>query len=223
MTRRPANWASRMAKVNAGMSSTQNPAPLSRSAFESPLSKQQVREAISANTLEDKLRTIPVQAGDMLYVDANTVHAMGPGLTILETQQYSDVTYRLYDYGRPRELHVDAGLAVTATETRAGKIEPLPMEGFTRLIASPYFVVDRFTLVGSSTPLGKHGKLQVLVALSDGCFVEYSTGISVPLLPGHAVVLPAEDIAYTLCAPFAAQRLGRPPNRLRCRWSLATS
>jgi mannose-6-phosphate isomerase len=75
-----------------------------------PLTTEQIHAAIEDETLEDHLRYIPVHAGDMVFVDAGTIHAIGPGMVVLETQQYSDITYRLYDYGRPRELHVQAGL-----------------------------------------------------------------------------------------------------------------
>jgi mannose-6-phosphate isomerase len=133
----------------------------------------------------------------MVFVDAGTVHAIGPGVVLLETQQYSDLTYRLYDYGRPRELHVDQGLAVTRTQTRAGLVEPQPMDGFARLIASDYFVVDRFELgTGESKPLGKRGEMQVLVALGMGAAVRAEGGAPVGLKPGHALVLPAEGAGY---------------------------
>lgn len=166
--------------------------------FRGPMTNEDVREAIANHTLEEKLAYVPVKAGDMVFVDANTVHAIGPGMTVLETQQYSDVTYRLYDYGRPRELHVDAGLAVTRTATRAGLVEPQPMEGFTRLVASDYFVVDRFDVASGAAALGKVGELQIVVALAEGCFVESSAGTATPLQAGRAVVLPAEAIEYSL-------------------------
>ena len=67
---------------------------------------------------------MPVAAGDMIYVDAGTVHAIWPGSILLETQQNSDVTYRMYDYGRPRELHIEKSLEATKLTTRAGKVAP---------------------------------------------------------------------------------------------------
>ncbi len=88
--------------------------------FRGEISAEEVRAAIANGTLEEKLNYVPVKAGDMVFVDAGTVHSIGPGMVILETQEYSDITYRLYDYGRPRELHVDAGLAVTRTSSSAG-------------------------------------------------------------------------------------------------------
>ncbi len=160
--------------------------------FREEISSEQIREAIADGTLEDKLNYLPVKAGDMVYVDAGTVHAIGPGMVVLETQQYSDVTYRLYDYGRPRELHVDAGLAVSKTKTKAGLVAPVRMEGFVRLVESPYFVVDKFSVDGEAA-LGLAERMQMVVALGDGCFVGERA-----LKPGCLVVLPGEGVAYTL-------------------------
>ena len=68
------------------------------------------------------LNWVDVYAGDMLYVAAGTVHTIGGGMVLVETQQTSDITYRLYDYGRPRELHIAEGLAATKLHTNAGKV-----------------------------------------------------------------------------------------------------
>jgi mannose-6-phosphate isomerase len=156
--------------------------------FRETMTSKEIAAAIADGTLEDKLRYLPVKAGDMVFVDAGTVHAIGPGMVVLETQQYSDVTYRLYDYGRPRELHVEAGLAVSKTETEAGLVAPVKMDGFVRLVASEYFAVDRFEVAGE-VALGCAGELQILVALSSGLSVA-----DVVLPAGFAVVLPAEGV-----------------------------
>ena len=174
--------------------------------FKEPISKQQMKEAIEDGTLESKLRTLTVKPGDMVFVDAGTIHAIGPGMVVLETQQYSDTTYRLWDYGRPRELHVDAGTAVTRSETAAGLVAPQPMDGFTRLIASQYFVVDRFVLGGApATELGEAGKLQILIALDNGCSVQAAEGEAVPVQRAQALVLPSTATAYRLQGPADAQ------------------
>jgi mannose-6-phosphate isomerase len=157
-----------------------------------PMTGEQVRAAIADQTLEGKLRHLPVKAGDMVYVDAGTVHAIGPGVTVLETQEYSDITYRLYDYGRPRELHVEQGLAVVRNSNEAGLLAPVAKHGFVRLVASPYFVVDRFSVDGEAE-LGDVGKMQILVALEDGCSVGTTA-----LPAGWAVVVPAAETAYRL-------------------------
>ena len=85
----------------------------------------------------------------MIFVDAGTVHAIMPGVVLLETQQNSDLTYRMYDYGRPRELHIDRSLEAMRTKTRAGKIPPVPENAHIKLIDVPYFRIDRFALESS--------------------------------------------------------------------------
>lgn len=71
-----------------------------------------LRAAALDGSIEDLLDWKPVSAGDFFFVPAGTVHAIGGGLSLVEFQQNADVTYRLYDYGRPRELHLDDGIAV---------------------------------------------------------------------------------------------------------------
>lgn len=167
--------------------------------FRDPLTTAEIAASIQDGSIEGKLRMLPVKAGDMVFVDAGTVHAIGPGMVVLETQQYSDTTYRLWDYGRPRELHVDAGLAVTRIDTEAGLVSPEAHGHFTRLVSSEHFRVDRFTLAGGEpTPLGEAGRLQILIALGSGCAAMTEEGVAYPLAYGQAVVLPADDTAYEL-------------------------
>ena len=88
------------------------------------VSPENVQEEIDAGTLEESLHLVPVTAGEMILVDAGTVHAIWPGSILLETQQNCDITYRMYDYGRGRELHIEKSLEAMKLETRAGKVEP---------------------------------------------------------------------------------------------------
>ena len=87
-----------------------------------------LREAALDGSVEDLMDWRPVDAGDFFYVPAGTVHAIGGGLSLLEFQQNADVTYRLYDYGRPRELHLEDGIAVARprpySDDRARHITP---------------------------------------------------------------------------------------------------
>ena len=76
------------------------------------VSNNALREAALDGSIEDLLDWRPVAAGDFFYVPAGTVHAIGAGISLVEFQQNVDVTYRLYDYGRPRELHLEDGVAV---------------------------------------------------------------------------------------------------------------
>ena len=71
------------------------------------LTSAEIRGAALDGSIEELLAWQPVSAGDFIFVPAGTIHAIGAGITLLEFQQNTDVTYRLYDYGRPRELHLD--------------------------------------------------------------------------------------------------------------------
>lgn len=103
----------------------------------------QVRAGVKDETLEDCLKAVSVTAGDLILVDAGTVHAIWPGSILLETQQYSDLTYRLYDYGRPRPLHVDKALEAIRLVTRGGKVAPRLFPDRTVLIEDQYFCVEK--------------------------------------------------------------------------------
>jgi mannose-6-phosphate isomerase len=177
--------------------------------FREAITLDQIREAIHNGTLEDKLQHIPVKAGDMVFVDAGTVHAIGPGMVVLETQEYSDITYRLYDYGRPRPLHIDAGLAVTRPLSDAGLKPPAEMKGFTRLVTSHYFIVDRFKPVAGGSPLGMPNKMQMLFALNEGSTITGGDATT-SLTPGSIVLLPAEDIDYNLHVEGEVIRIAQP-------------
>jgi mannose-6-phosphate isomerase len=74
------------------------------------VSKAQLRQAALDGSIEDLVDWRPAAAGDILYSPAGTIHALGPGLTLIEVQQNVDVTYRLYDYGRDRELQLEEGI-----------------------------------------------------------------------------------------------------------------
>ncbi len=80
--------------------------------FVGGLDKDELRAAALDGSIEQRMHWRPVRAGDFFFVPAGTVHAIGAGIHLLEFQQNSDVTFRLYDYGRPRELHVDDAVDV---------------------------------------------------------------------------------------------------------------
>ncbi len=153
---------------------------------------EQLSAAIADGTMESLLNHLPVKKGDMVFVDAGTVHAIGPGATLLEIQQTSDTTYRLYDYGRPRELHLAAGLAVSKQNTRAGKVAPQPIPNGTRLLQEQYFTADSFKMkAGDTLTLSDAaGKPHCFTALYGDA--EIVSGESRTQLPAsHSVVVPA--------------------------------
>ena len=110
---------------------------------------EKVEEGIHDGTLESSLNLLEVAAGEMIFVDAGTVHAIWPGSILLETQQNCDLTYRMYDYGRPRELHIEKSLEAARLATRAGKVASKVLVDRTVLVDSPYFRVERMTVLGS--------------------------------------------------------------------------
>lgn len=117
---------------------------------------EQVKAAVQDNSLESLLEMVPVRKGDMILVAAGTVHAMGPGVVILETQQTSDLTYRMYDYGSARELHLDKSFAAMRLQTPAGKIPPRAVNGHTLLIDERYFRVERWPIRAGTAPTLLH-------------------------------------------------------------------
>jgi mannose-6-phosphate isomerase len=78
-----------------------------------PLSPEELETAALDGSIEALMDWKPVKRGSFYYIPAGTVHAIGAGVSLIEVQQFADVTYRLYDYGRPRELHLDDGVAVS--------------------------------------------------------------------------------------------------------------
>jgi mannose-6-phosphate isomerase len=96
--------------------------------FRQAITRERLRESALSGEIEHLLNWIDVTAGDAFYVPAGTVHAIGGGLALCEIQQYSDITYRLYDYGRPRELHLDKAIQVASTEAASVGPVPLPID-----------------------------------------------------------------------------------------------
>jgi mannose-6-phosphate isomerase len=162
----------------------------------------QFEQAIRDKRAEELLNWINVYQGEMIYVAGGTVHTLGPGSVIVEMQQQSDTTYRLYDYGRPRPLHLERGLASVKEHTASGKvIRPAPVSingGKSRrssMIIAPYFTVDLFELKEpqefSTTDDSGKASVQILVAV-EGCGVVEAQGRDpVTLAKGDAVVIPA--------------------------------
>src|SRR5262249_42416951 len=168
--------------------------------------KDEVERAIRETRMERLLNWIDVHAGDVFYVDAGTVHAIGPGSVIVETQQNSDTTYRLYDYGRQRELHIEDGLRAIKEQTYAGKVftgHEQTAQGKTQinLVTSPWFLVDKFKLTQPwQFQRPGHGKRSVwcLVVLRGCGMIEHEGSAAITCAAGEAVVVPAAVGRFTL-------------------------
>ncbi|NML06553.1 class I mannose-6-phosphate isomerase [Sphingomonas sp. G-3-2-10] len=170
-----------------------------------PVPRDELRAASLDGSVEHLLDWKPVKAGDFIYSPAGTVHAIGPGLTVIEVQQNVDLTYRLYDYGRPRELHLEE--AVDAADAKPFVPPPAPANPDPdRLVLAegPKFVLERwkggsyrFTLPegepGWFVPVAGHGT-------ADG--VEWHAGQCLTLT-GDCVVEASEDSDLLLAYPLA--------------------
>ncbi len=178
----------------------------------------QFEQSIHEKRAEELLNWINVYQGEMIYVAGGTVHTLGPGAVIVETQQQSDTTYRLYDYGRPRPLHLERGLASVREHVASGKvIRPAPVSihgGKSRqssMIAAPYFTVDLFELkeaqVFSTGDNSGKTSVQILVAV-EGCGVVEAQGRDpVTLTKGDAVVIPAAVQSFMVRPQWAVEFL----------------
>jgi mannose-6-phosphate isomerase len=123
--------------------------------FTQPLSREALRQAALDGSIERLMDWKPVSAGDFLYVPARTVHAIGAGISLVEVQQRSDVTYRLYDYGRPRELHLDDGIAVSEPEPYPERLRAHPSGATTAyLVPGPPFTLVYTAAAGEVDELG---------------------------------------------------------------------
>lgn len=154
--------------------------------------------AIGDKHAEALLNWIDVQSGDMLYVAAGTVHTIGSGLVLVETQQSSDITYRLYDYGRARELHIKEGIAAIKLNTRAGKVQRQTGDDPNLLVRSPFFQVEKFKLTAPLAAAVSPTSPHIIVA-TEGSGVVESTGMEpVSFAKGEAVVIPASVAQYSV-------------------------
>jgi mannose-6-phosphate isomerase len=173
------------------------------------VTRSQFEQAIHGKRAEELLNWINIYPGEMIYVAGGTVHTLGPGSVLIETQQQSDTTYRLYDYGRPRPLDLERGLASVKVQVASGKvIRPAPVAipgGKSRhssMISAPYFNIELFELnephgLSTRDDSGKDSA-QILVAI-EGCgIVETEGRAPVTLAKGDAVVIPASLGAFSV-------------------------
>jgi len=164
------------------------------------VTRQEFEHSIHDNRAEELLNWIRVFAGDMIYVAGGTVHTLGPGSIIVETQQQSDTTFRLYDYGRPRKLHLDHGLRAIKEQVASGKVKPPPSAKLDEngnhiqpLVSSAYFVVEKFELGSQqqfNAPRGK-SSAQILVATDGAAALHVQGHDPIHFGRGDGVVVPA--------------------------------
>ena len=149
---------------------------------------------------DDMLNLVPCHVGDFFPIEPGTVHAIQGGTLILETQQSSDVTYRVYDYdrvgddGKPRELHIQQSLDVVDYAARApasGEVTAPEVDGVTELMECPNFVVDRVRVAGEKDVAQPWPFLCVSVIEGSGTVCASEAGVTHEIARGTHFVVPA--------------------------------
>ena len=179
--------------------------------FKTATSREEVRQAIQDLTLENLLQEVPVSKGDIIFVPAGAVHAIGKGVLLYELQEYSDLTYRLYDYGRltsagtPRELHIERSLDVSYYNRSSRiKMQALPLQNGTNytnrcLAACQYFVTCELvfhnnTISNDYRKNKTRNSCIILTSLGAEVFVRYGEELDYGerLFKGQTMILPAD-------------------------------
>ena len=161
--------------------------------FREPLTSEEMREAALDGSIGKLLEWHPVRPGDFFYIPAGTVHAIGGGVSLVEVQQNRDVTYRLYDYGRPRELHLEKAIAAAKGAPHDVSLRThLPERGSMMLLDGPHFRLDRID--GDMPPelaMRYSGPLLVIPLSGE------MTIAGTPAVPGQcALALSADEIRF---------------------------
>src|SRR5947207_15736603 len=111
--------------------------------FREPITRERLWEATRTGEIERLLNWIPVKAGETYFTPAHTVHAIGAGIVLCEIQQNSDVTYRLWDYGRPRPIHVERAVPISDLTVHPGASHSRPLgDGREELVRAKHFVTE---------------------------------------------------------------------------------
>lgn len=162
--------------------------------------RAKLAEALKRGDAENLLHSFPACRGDCIYLPAGTVHAIGEGILLAEIQQSSDITYRLFDWGRtgsdgkPRELHVAQGLECTDFERGpVNPVVPLQISSAPHLIEElvrcDHFVIRRHALSTAAT-LERENRFHILMVISGEGRLEYGDE-TLPLTRGRSVLIPA--------------------------------
>lgn len=165
------------------------------------MTKEELKDSIEKGTLLDGVNRVKVKKGDIFLIESGTIHAIGKGILLAEIQQNSNVTYRVYDYGRlqngkPRELHIEKAVDVINTKAVPcdGKPqgEPETLDGYrkTLLVSCPLFTVNRLEVTEKAVLCADESSFVSLVAV-DGNGVLMKDDICMTLYKGESIFVPA--------------------------------
>ncbi len=143
-----------------------NPGATIALGFREPITRERLWQATRTGEIERLLNWFPVRAGETYFTPAHTVHAIGAGIVLCEIQQNSDVTYRLWDYGRPREIHVELAVPISDLGVHPGAAHPKPLAaGREELARCEYFVTELARLGAGGRIAPEAAKCQLWIAL----------------------------------------------------------
>lgn len=179
--------------------------------FEKEISREEFKRRIEDQSLLEVLHRQPVKAGDVLMIQAGTIHAICGGVLIAEIQQNSNTTYRVYDYGRlgtdgkPRALHVEKALDVVQIKRPAPLLNQSPQETpngnlFRHLAACPYFVTDYYQIHSSLTLESMERSFVSLLFISGDGTLEWQDG-TMEFHKGDSILVPAGLGRFTISGP----------------------
>jgi mannose-6-phosphate isomerase len=163
------------------------------------------KRALDENRTEEILRRVPVREGDVYYIRAGLLHAIGPGLIIYEIQQSSDTTYRVYDYGRDREMHLEKAMEVIDFELDGrlmeGAAEEVPGGRITRLIRGQHFTLEKVDVESRIREKSDPERFFLFTVVNGSGALKWDTG-SETLNKGDSLLIPADLGSYTLEGRF---------------------
>jgi mannose-6-phosphate isomerase len=135
--------------------------------FREPLTRERLREATLSGEIEHLVNWIPVKAGQTYFTPAHTVHAIGAGIVLCEIQQNSDVTYRLWDYGRPRPIHVEQAVPISDLSVHPGAAHSESIgKGHEALVWSKHFVTEMVRLEAGEEFVPSAENCQLWIAIA---------------------------------------------------------
>ncbi len=168
------------------------------------IDREGFRKALDENRIEEILNKVSVEEGDVFYIQAGLLHAIGPGLIIYEIQQNSDTTYRFYDYGRPRELHVEQAMAVIDFKLKGNRVEGTTRKidgGLkTDLIRCPYFALENYDVETEVEEESDPARFYLFTVVN-GSGMLHSKKNQKALKKGDSLLIPAALGGYTLTGP----------------------
>ena len=177
--------------------------------FNREMTKEEFRAHITDGTLLDYVQLVPVRKGDVFFIEAGTLHAIGAGILIAEIQQNSNLTYRVYDYdrvdkdGKPRELNIEKAVDVTKTWPAPPRVKRPPTDfgGYRATVIAdcPYFTTTELVITEEAAfPPSEGESYTHLLCLDGDAALIYDDGVIMPVSKGESVFLPAGFGAYSI-------------------------